>query len=66
MNEIRIILELSINNYKDQFERAEDLNTLYQNATDSERVVIDKVIKLIGSESLPNIWAYLNRWPSML
>ncbi|WP_419534703.1 hypothetical protein [Endozoicomonas sp.] len=55
------MLELAINNYKDQFERAEDLNTLYQNATDAERVIIDKVIKLIGSESLPRIWAFLNR-----
>ncbi len=61
MNEIRIMLELAINNYNDQFERAEDLNTLYQNATDAERVIIDKVIKLIGSESLPRIWAFLNR-----
>ncbi|MFK0571368.1 hypothetical protein [Endozoicomonas sp.] len=61
MNEIRIILELAIHNYKDQFERSEDLNTLYQNATDSEKAIIDKVIKLIGSETLPKIWVYLNR-----
>ena len=63
MNEIDKIIELASFNNAERYERADDLNTLYQQASDQERELIDKVLVMLGAEKLPAIWDRVNGEP---
>ncbi|OED40235.1 hypothetical protein ACH42_17120 [Endozoicomonas sp. (ex Bugula neritina AB1)] len=63
MIEVEKIIELATEKNEhlhDAYERSEDLNTLYQQANDHDRELINKVLVLIGAEKLETIWKQVN------
>ena len=60
MTEIDKIIETASFNNTQRYERSDDLNTLYQQASDQERELIDTVLVMLGAEPMPKIWALVN------